>query len=390
MKRSMPNSVVRTLVPMACDGAGPSYTCVNLLSGMTKAGCDTQLFVNRSRIALDAFPYVAAIPQLLAWLPYPLVAHPASRILESRFLATIQPNDIAYLWPAASLEIHRRLHAIGIQIVIESINSRMSHAKEILDRAYAEFDAPPSHGITDARIAEEEEKYNYASAIFAPNRMIETALVGSPLESNILSSSYGVDTRKAGPPRNYSDKSSLTYLFCGYACVRKGVHLLLNAWESMPPPHKLVLVGNIEPVIRERYRDLLDSERVECTGFVKDVHAQFSRADVFIFPSLEEGGPQVTYEAALHGLSIIASPMGASRLGETEGTMLIVDPENEKRLQDAMLQMTSTDLRAALGRRARDAVQAFDWMHVGGRRAALLREAFGLPAPDGGTGNCSN
>jgi glycosyltransferase involved in cell wall biosynthesis len=70
--------------------------------------------------------------------------------------------------------------------------------------------------------------------------------------------------------------------------------------------------------------------------------------------------------------------MGAGRLGDVNGTMLIVDPENIEALLDAMLQMASAELREGLGSRARIAVEAFDWMNVGAKRATLLRERFGI------------
>ena len=46
--------------------------------------------------------------------------------------------------------------------------------------------------------------------------------------------------------------------------------------------------------------------------FVADVRALYRTADVFVFPSLEEGGPQVTYEACGCGLPVITTPMGAA------------------------------------------------------------------------------
>jgi glycosyltransferase involved in cell wall biosynthesis len=367
--------VIRTLLPMACDGVGPSFTCLQLMNAAHRAGYRTEVFANRLRVQRPEVPMQLALPGPLALLPYQSVVTPASRWLERRFLDSIGPNDIAYLWPSVSLETHRVLHDRGIPIVLEGINTRMKSAKRILDAAYEAFGAPPAHGITDARIADEEEKYTYASAIFAPNRNVEAALKGSPLENRFISTSYGVDTTKASPDRHYADHGRpLVFMFCGYACVRKGVHHLLDAWKQMPGKHKLQLVGNIEPLIADRYRDLLASDRVEVVGFVKNVHPYFAKADVFVFPSLEEGGPQVTYEAALHGLPIIASSMGASRLGDTDGTMMVVKTSSVEELMEAMERIVvSSEFRRDLGRATRKCAFDFDWLTVGAKRAALLQ-----------------
>lgn len=366
---------IRTLLSMACDGAGPSQTCINIMNGAHRAGYVVDIFANRRRVKKPDVPMVLALPgPVLAQLPYPKVVTQASRILENHFLRSVQPGEIAYLWPAASLRAHRLLHERGIPIVLEGINTRMASARKILDAAYEDFGIEPSHGITDERIAEEEEKYHYAQAIFSPNRHVESALAGSPLEDRILPSSYGVDIKKASPPRDYPDKKSLTFMFCGYACVRKGMHFLLDAWQNISGPHRLQIVGKVEPIIAERYATLLNSDRVELVGFVDDVHRYFAQADAFVMPSLEEGGPQVTYEAAVHGLPIIASPMGASRLGDEAGTMLIVEPSDRNAFVDALEQVIrSAELRYAIGSRARECVPYFDWDAVGARRAEQLQ-----------------
>lgn len=374
---------IRTLLAMACDGVGPAETCINLMNGARLAGYETDVFATRRRIPPQPVPIVTAAPGPLAQLPYRWIAGRAQAMIEQRFLRAVRPGDIAYLWPSASLETHRILHDRGIPVVLEGINTRMASARRILDAAYAAFGAPPAHSITDARIAEEEAKYRHASAIFAPNRNVEAALAGSPLEGAIIPASYGVDTARASPPRDYTDTGRpLTFLFCGYACVRKGAHLLLDAWARMPGRHRLRLLGRIEPVIAERYRDLLASDRVETPGFVADVHPHFAAADVFVFPSLEEGGPQVTYEAALHGLPILASPMGAGRMGDTPGTMLVVEPRDTEAFMAALdLLAGSAARREELGRAARAAVEMYDWKAVGARRAAQLMAHFAARQP---------
>lgn len=374
----IPNGgTIRTLLPMGCDGVGPSQTCVNLTRGAHRAGYPVRLYANRRRLADPGVPMTVSVPAPINLVPYGWIDRTASQRIERKFLDDIRRDDIACLWPAASLETHRILHDGGIPVVLEGINTRMASARRILDAAYADFGSPPGHGITDARIAEEEEKYALADAIFAPNRHVELALQGSPLQGRTIPTSYGVETGRASPPRRYADRTSLTFMFCGYACVRKGVHLLLEAWKALPGRHRLQLVGRVEPVIAERYRDLLASDRVEVVGFVDDVHAWFARADVFVFPSLEEGGPQVVYEAALHGLPMIVSPMGAGRMDAIPDALISIDPTCPADFIEALGRVAdSVILRETLGRTARAAVDRFDWGTVAADRAARLLDMF--------------
>lgn len=364
---------------MACDGVGPSFTCLQLCRGIDRAGQKVEVFAIRRRTVTPRLPLHLAFPGPLNFLPFQKVARNGQKWIEQRYLSSIREGDIAYCWPAASLETHQILHARGIPIVLEGINTRMSSAKRILDDAYAAFDVQPAHSITEARIAEEEAKFQLASAIFAPSQAVEAALKDSPIMHGIFASSYGVDTSRGSSERDYrSTGRPLTFMFCGYAGVRKGIHHLLNAWQHVPSPHRLRIVGRIEPLIAERYRDILASDRVELAGFVKNVHAQFAKADVFIMPSLEEGDPLVTYEAALHGLPIIASPMGAGRMGDVSGVMITVDPGDVEGLARALTDLAVSDeRRAELGIASRKLALTFDWDEVGKKRTTLLYDRFG-------------
>ena len=140
---------------------------------------------------------------------------------------------------------------------------------------------------------------------------------------------------------------------------------------------RLRLVGRIDPLIAERYRDILASDRIETVGFVKDVHPHFAEADVFVMPSLEEGDPLVTYEAALHGLPVIATVMGGGRMGDVAGRMILVDPAEPDELAQALAEVAaSAERREALGTGLRRVVQDYDWAAVGTRRAAMLQKMF--------------
>lgn len=368
---------------MPADGIGPSHTCARLAGGMARRGADIDLMVARMRDEHTTANVTALLPGPLGHLPYRPIAKPAALILERWYLKRIRSGEIAWLWPSVSLDLQKRLARNGFTIVLEGINTRMAHAKPLLDAAYDAFAAPPGHGITEARIAEEEEKLALADAIFAPSPQVEAALAGSPLENRYLRSSYGVDTseRHPSPVRSDRPQDRVTYLFCGYACVRKGVHHLLELWPRMPANARLKLVGRIEPVIAERFRDLLASDRVETVGFTRDVGPHYASADVFVFPSLEEGDPLVCYEAALHGLPAVTSPAGAGRMGAERGTATIVNPTDTDAFEAALMLLHSDpERRRAEGAAAARIVKDYDWNEVGAARIDLLRTLTERPA----------
>lgn len=350
---------------------------------MARAGADIDLMVARMREEETVPNVTVMLPGPLGHLPYKPLSKPASRILERWYLNRICPGEIAWLWPSVSLRLQKKLVSAGIRVVLEGINTRMAHAKPLLDAAYEAFGASPGHGITDARIAEEEEKLALAESIFAPSPQVEAALSGSHLENRFLSSSYGVDTSAFRSPRTAdgSRQDHVTYLFCGYACVRKGAHHLLDLWPRMPGNATLKIVGRIEPVIAERYRDLLSSSRVEAVGFTRKVSPHYASADVFVFPSLEEGDPLVSYEAASHGLPAVTSPAGAGRMGTEHGTATIIDPTDMDEFEAALLALHfDPERRRTEGAQAARIVQDYDWDRVAAARIGLLEEMLEMSA----------
>ena len=106
----------------------------------------------------------------------------------------------------------------------------------------------------------------------------------------------------------------------------------------------------------------------------------FRSADVFVFPTLEEGGPQVTYEAAGCGLPVITTPMGAARLVETGASGIVVDPGSADQLAAAIRRLVSSpELRAAYGSEARRRAADFTYARVGPRRLDQLLGVLDAP-----------
>ena len=126
--------------------------------------------------------------------------------------------------------------------------------------------------------------------------------------------------------------------------MRKGVPELLEAWASLDVDGELVLVGAVDDEIRELVDAHTRSGRVRLAGYVDNPAALYAESDVFVFPTWEEGGPQVTYEAAACGLPVVTTPMGAARLVEDGRTGVVVEP-------GSVAQIACGDPAAGRGRR---------------------------------------
>jgi glycosyltransferase involved in cell wall biosynthesis len=155
--------------------------------------------------------------------------------------------------------------------------------------------------------------------------------------------------------------------------VRKGIPELLEAWVKSNLEGELVIVGDVEPCLAERLATAV-RDPVTLVPFTANLGALYRSSDVFVFPTLEEGGPQVTIEAGGCGVPVITTPMGASRLVRHNRNGLIVEPGDVEGLAAALtLLAKDTTMRARLARQiARDAAD-FAYDRVSTARAGILR-----------------
>ena len=107
-----------------------------------------------------------------------------------------------------------------------------------------------------------------------------------------------------------SGEGPLRLLFAGEIGQRKGADILFSALSTLRGVEwHLDLLGPITPVIAASWSKLLSDPRVEWHGTVRrqEVAAWMSRADVLVFPSLEEGSARVIFEAMAAGCYVITT-----------------------------------------------------------------------------------
>jgi glycosyltransferase involved in cell wall biosynthesis len=116
--------------------------------------------------------------------------------------------------------------------------------------------------------------------------------------------------------------NSQVILFSSRLVFGKGLDILLQAWPRVAIQHpqaRLLIVGDgsdqhdsIEVEMKQKVRDEF-LERVTFLGAVSDPEKYLGIADVFVFPSRQEGFPNALMEALSSGLAVLASDIGGVR-----------------------------------------------------------------------------
>jgi glycosyltransferase involved in cell wall biosynthesis len=300
--------------------------------------------------------------------------------LRRQFRRALKRADVAYIWAATPEAFYLDVKSSGLPPFVERMNCHRATSVPILDEAYRRAGLPPAHGISAASLLEERRKLALADWIFAPSPLVVKSLLdeGHPPEK-VLATSYGWSPERMTAERNRAEVDVRPrILFVGTLNIRKGAHLLLNRWAAAEIDGCLDLCGQVTDEIRRVAGQHLQRPDVKFHGHVPNIAQAYADSDVFAFPTFEEGGPLVTYEAAAHGLGIVTTPMGAGAIIRDGVEGLVRHPYDDEGWIQALRRLAANrELRSRLGTAARVRAQAFTWSKVGGARRELVVQALG-------------
>ncbi|MBM4401628.1 MAG: glycosyltransferase family 4 protein [Candidatus Cloacimonetes bacterium] len=328
------------------------------------------------------------------------------------FLAArkIETCDIFHGWAGMSLRSGRRAKTWGAKYIVQRASSHILTQKKLLEEEYENWGIkakPVLPQVVERNLAEyEEADYILLPSEFAKNSFLEHGVAeekllmipfGTDIEKlktpacALRRQSYGASATEASAGRQNSklpparsvakamerrrprlrragktQNSKLSVLFVGQISLRKGIPYLLQAWQELKLKNaELILVGNVTNEIQKIFR-LSDSQALRITGF-QDPVFYYQSADIFVFPSIEEGSALVIYEALAAGLPVITTFNSGSVVRDNiEG--FIVPIRDKEALKEEILKLYGDEkLRAKMSAAARKRAEEFGWEKHGER-----------------------
>jgi phosphatidylinositol alpha-mannosyltransferase len=197
----------------------------------------------------------------------------------------------------------------------------------------------------------------------------------------------GVDL-SAARPDDSRPHDDLRIVFVGRAEERKGLPVLLRAFEALRGvgvPAKLAVAG---PTAEEVEPLLLDPEGIEIAGQVDDATKWklLGEADVLCAPSLGgESFGMVLTEAFASGTPVVASDIAGYREVVRNGQDGVLVPVGDAvALGETLLELASDpQRRAQMSEAALERAQRFAWPNVAREIESVYEETLGVPEPDG-------
>jgi glycosyltransferase involved in cell wall biosynthesis len=365
-----------TYVPVVHDGWGWVQICVRILENLPEEVFLPVLVIPRADRPISPSVRVKeVIPRLLPMRYAGQLIRPSMIYNFKRMLSSVdRAGSIAYFWPAPPRSLIEYAKGLNIVTVREMINTYSGTVKRILDDAYSRLGLSPTHGITTDSMRRERDELSLYDYCFAPSLWVKQSLIEAGIDqSRILRSSYGWSPASFSSIKADKTRTGFRALFVGRISVRKGVPQLLAAWRKSGVDGELLLVGNVEPALERMIASYLDVPGIRLAGFDVKLEKFYKSSDVFVLPSLEEGDPLVTYEAAGCGLPLVATEMGGANIIKDGVNGLVVEAHDVDGLAHAISVLAnSPELRMKLGRQAAKDAQNYTTERVGRERARLL------------------
>ena len=369
------NFKIEALFPNFYHESWVAYTLKSVLEGLE----DGEIDVGATVLAKAAQVTAANVHPVMSRRVHRLVRPYITRPMEWTFRSArkrLNGGDVAYFWLGSPAIMCNHFRSRGIMVVREMINCTLELRRRELTKAYAALGEPDRSGISDEMILDERRDLLGVDAIFCPSPFVRQSVLdyGVPPE-RCIDTSYGWNAeRLATGGRVSPDDGVFTVAFVGTIDVRKGVPLLLEAWLRSGVKGRLLLAGHVSPDIEHRFGDILSRPDVIRLGYVHDVGAVYRAADVFCFPSWEEGCPLVTLEAMAMGSIPVVTPMGTGgAFSEVEDIGIVIPPGNVEALGRALSELASDRPRVEhMKQQAKARAAQYTWHAVGQRRRTAL------------------
>ncbi len=293
--------------------------------------------------------------------------------LDRRAAAYIRrhPCDIFHGWTHESLKSIDAAHEHGTLALVDRGYAHPRHSKRILEEEYELYGVPRSLEKTprwlipyDHLRREQEEalaEFDAADHVLVPSQYCYDTFVAEgfdPKKLILIPRGFDPGLFRPGPKPD----TTFRVIFVGLLAVRKGLKYLLEAWQRLAlPGAELMLVGTLHAELKPLLTPYLSRDDVLHVPFTDDPGARMRSADLFVFPSLDEGSAKVTYEAMACGLPVVVTANAGSVARDGRDGFIVPQRSVEALMEKILYFYENREAAVAMGREGCRFIQRFTW-----------------------------
>lgn len=197
--------------------------------------------------------------------------------------------------------------------------------------------------MTDVLVTINKEDTRFAGKHLHARRVCDVPGIG--VDADAIGAEAADEQRRARTRRELGlCEKDILLLAAGELSERKNHRVLLEAMRLLDDRHIHLMIagqGDLEAEYRAYMKEHGLESRVRLLGYRTDLARLLAAADIYVFPSLQEGLPVALMEAMAAGLPCVVSRIRGNTdlIGERQGGLLVADwqPESYARAIGALI-----------------------------------------------------
>lgn len=224
---------------------------------------------------------------------------------------------------------------------------------------------------TNILITVNQEDYRFAKQNLKAERICYISVVG--IDTDKFGEIHDKQSRKRKREdirkKNGIPQEAVLLLSVGELSSRKNHQLVISAMAQLKRKNVFYLICG-QGMCRERLQRQAESlgvaDRIRMPGFQDELLEIYHSADIFVFPSLQEGMPVALMEAMAAGLACIATDIRGNReLMTKQAGELLFHPDRKDQLVTCLHRLLENEwLRMEYGKRNLEKVKEYDFKIV--------------------------
>lgn len=234
---------------------------------------------------------------------------------------------------------------------------------------------------TDVLITVNQEDYCRAKRCLQADKIFYIPGVGIDTQRYAACMKIGLDDMHPGREfrKKYGiEENALVLLSVGELSKRKNHQIVISALAALHRKDVYYVIcgqGDQRKALAKQACRLGVSSYVRMPGFIEDMQEFYQNADIFVFPSIQEGMPVALMEAMAAGLPCVVSDIRGNReLISREGGRLY-EQNNMEQLMEAVAELLDdSKLRVLCGSFNLQKIKQYDSKKVNARMQTIYRE----------------
>jgi glycosyltransferase involved in cell wall biosynthesis len=279
----------------------------------------------------------------------------ACNTLDQYVARQIKEPTVLIALSGSGLHAGKSVQQTGGKYICDRGSAHIRFQQDILKEEYNRWGLNYA-GIDPRIISKEEAEYEQADEITVPSEFVKNSFIKMGVSVSKLNKVvYGARLERFHKIAQPS-KSTFTVLYVGSVSIRKAFLDLLAAFTLLKHPKKeLLVIGAVAPEIQPLFLKY-NLSQVRFLGQVpnEQLPEYYSKAHVFVLPSIEEGLAMVQGEALACGCPVIATTnTGSEDLFTDKKEGFIVPIRSPKIIAERMQELADNeDLRMEMSEAA--------------------------------------